>query len=78
MVTYEILHSVEQTCKKNRECKYYVGFEILTAVVIKCNMFWDITPCSAMSVNRRFGRTYRLHLQGGFHAGFLLSLFFRP
>jgi hypothetical protein len=26
--------------------------------------FWDITPCSPLSVNRRFGRTYRLHLKG--------------
>jgi hypothetical protein len=26
--------------------------------------FWDITPCSPLSVNRRFGGTYRLHLQG--------------
>jgi hypothetical protein len=24
--------------------------------------FWDITPCSAMKVNRRFGATYRLHI----------------
>jgi hypothetical protein len=22
--------------------------------------FWDMTPCSQLSVNRRFGRTYRL------------------
>jgi hypothetical protein len=26
--------------------------------------FWDITPCSPLSVNRRFGGTYHLHLQG--------------
>jgi hypothetical protein len=25
--------------------------------------FWDISPCSPLSVNRRFGGTYRLHLQ---------------
>jgi hypothetical protein len=24
---------------------------------------WDITPCSPLKVKRRFGRTYRLHLQ---------------
>jgi hypothetical protein len=24
---------------------------------------WDITPCSSLKVNRRFGGTYRLHLQ---------------
>jgi hypothetical protein len=26
--------------------------------------FWDITPCSPLKVNLRFGRTYRFHLQG--------------
>jgi hypothetical protein len=41
-----------------------VGFEVLTAVVMKSTNFWDISPCSPLKVNRRFGRTYRLHLQG--------------
>jgi hypothetical protein len=31
---------------------------------MKSSIFWDITPCSPLSVNRRFGGTYRLHLQG--------------
>jgi hypothetical protein len=42
-----------------------VSSEVLTAVVIKSTIFWDITPRSLLSVNRRFGGTYRLHLQGG-------------
>jgi hypothetical protein len=33
-------------------------------VVMKSINFWDITPCSPLSVNRRFGGTYRLHIQG--------------
>jgi hypothetical protein len=37
---------------------YFEGFQFLTAVVI----FWDITPCSPLRVNR--GGTCRLHLQG--------------
>jgi hypothetical protein len=41
-----------------------VGFQVLTAVVMKCTVFWNITSCSPLSVNRRFGGTYRLHLQG--------------
>jgi hypothetical protein len=41
----------------------YVGFEVLTAVVMKSTTFWDITPCNPLKVNPRFGRTYRLHLQ---------------
>jgi hypothetical protein len=30
----------------------------------KSIIFWDVTPCSLLSCNRRFGGTYRLHLQG--------------
>jgi hypothetical protein len=46
---------------------------------MKSTVFWDIKPGSPSRVNRRFGGTYRLHLQGQatcFHAGFLLSLYF--
>jgi hypothetical protein len=45
--------------------KVFVGFEVLTAVVMKSSVFWDITPCSPLKVNRCFGGTYRIHLQGG-------------
>jgi hypothetical protein len=47
----------------NIESKY-IPFKVFTAVVMKSTIFWDITPCSLLSVNRRFGGTYRLHLQG--------------
>jgi hypothetical protein len=30
---------------------------------MKNTVFWDVAPCSYF-VNRRFGGTYRLHLQG--------------
>jgi hypothetical protein len=40
------------------------GLEVLSAVVMKTAVFWDITPCSPLKVNRRFGGTYLLHLQG--------------
>jgi hypothetical protein len=42
----------------------HVGFEVLTAVVMKSPIFWDITPCSPLQLNRRFEGTCRLHLQG--------------
>jgi hypothetical protein len=32
-----------------------VGFEVLTAVVMKSSIFWDVSPCSPLKVNRRFG-----------------------
>jgi hypothetical protein len=41
-----------------------VGFEVLTAVVMKNSVFWAITPCSPLKVNGRFGETSCLHLQG--------------
>jgi hypothetical protein len=31
--------------------------------MLKTAVFWDVTPCRYF-VNRRFGGTYRLHLQG--------------
>jgi hypothetical protein len=31
---------------------------------MKSIIFWDVTPCSLLSCNRRFGETYRLRLQG--------------
>jgi hypothetical protein len=31
-----------------------VGFELLTAVVIKSSLLWVITPCSPLEFNRLF------------------------
>jgi hypothetical protein len=31
--------------------------------MLKNIILWDMTPCSSFGVNRRFGGTYRLHLQ---------------
>jgi hypothetical protein len=30
---------------------FVVGFEVLTAVVMKSSIFWDITSCSPLKVN---------------------------
>jgi hypothetical protein len=40
-----------------------VQFEAFTAVTKKNVIFWDVALCRSC-VNRRFGGTYRLHLQG--------------
>jgi hypothetical protein len=40
-----------------------VRFEVFTAVTTKNAVFWDVALCRSC-VNRRFGGTYRLHLQG--------------
>jgi hypothetical protein len=36
----------------------------LIKTYLKSIIFWDMTPCSLLSCKRRFGETYRLHLQG--------------
>jgi hypothetical protein len=41
-----------------------VRFEVLTAVVMKISVLWDITQCSPLKVNRRIGGSHRFHLQG--------------
>jgi hypothetical protein len=33
----------------------YVGFEVLTAVVMNRSIFCDVTPCSSVKVSRRIG-----------------------
>jgi hypothetical protein len=60
--------------------------DVLTAVVMKSSVFWDITRCSLLKVKRHFGETCHFHLQGRrissscylLNARFLLGLFFDP
>jgi hypothetical protein len=54
--------SISNVIFNNKIC--IIGFEVLTAVVMQSIIFWDMTLCSALSCTRRFGGTYRLHLQG--------------
>jgi hypothetical protein len=51
----------------------YVGPEVLTMVVMNSSVFWDMTSCSPVKVNRRFGRTWAL-----LHAAFLPDLLLNP
>jgi hypothetical protein len=44
--------------------KHYVGFKVLTAMVMKSSNLWDIMLCSPLKVNRRFRGTRHFHLQG--------------
>jgi hypothetical protein len=40
----------------------HVGLEVFTAVVMNSSIFWDITLCSLLIANQRFGGICRLHL----------------
>jgi hypothetical protein len=53
--------SAENVANYHIDC---VGSEVLTAVVMKSYIFWDITPCSPLKVNLRFVEECRLHLHG--------------
>jgi hypothetical protein len=43
---------------------YYLGFEVLTAVVTKSSIFRILLPCSPLKISRNFGGKCHLHLQG--------------
>jgi hypothetical protein len=57
-------HSHYIECPKTLEEVSNVGLEILITVVMKSYVFRDITPCSLLKVNRRFGGICCFHLQG--------------
>jgi hypothetical protein len=54
-----VLSSNESPCYYIHTDKY-VGFEVLTAVVMKSAILWDTTPCSPLKFNRRFGVTRQI------------------
>jgi hypothetical protein len=52
---------------RHSESPYHLSadsFVNWTKKEFKSIIFWDMTPCSPLNVNRRFGGTYRLHIQG--------------
>jgi hypothetical protein len=40
----------------------FVGFEVLTAMIMESAILGDTTACSSLKANRRFGETFRLLL----------------
>jgi hypothetical protein len=42
----------------------YVGFEVVTKVVMKNYIFCDIKPCSLLRIDRSFGGIFCVDLQG--------------
>jgi hypothetical protein len=37
----------------------HLGFQVLTAMIMKNVIFWDIAPCSSLKINWRLGEKYR-------------------
>jgi hypothetical protein len=60
-IFFQITHKFNfpKTNFGDRTYLQYVGFEILTAVVIKNSGSWDIMSCRSLKVDRRFGGTHR-------------------
>jgi hypothetical protein len=42
---------------------WFVGSEVLTAVIMKVTVLWSVKPCSSEGA-RRFGRTYHPQTSG--------------
>jgi hypothetical protein len=63
-LTFHLLADSFQIASTEGTNLCFVGLDVLKAVVMKCSVFCDITPCSPLKVNRQFGGTCRLHLQG--------------
>jgi hypothetical protein len=55
---------VQHITKACQYVAYFLGFEVLTAVVIKSPVLWDTSLCSPLKFIRRFGITCRVHPQG--------------
>jgi hypothetical protein len=59
----------------------FVGYEDLSALIMKRYIFLDVAPCSLVKFNRRFGGTSFINLvlfACLLHVGFLLHLLFDP
>jgi hypothetical protein len=46
--------------KRKRNKLIHMRFEVLSAVVMKSSVFWDITPCSPLKVNQHLRGTCQL------------------
>jgi hypothetical protein len=47
-----------------KKCQIHSTILLKRVRNLKSIIFWDMTPCSPLSITRRFGGSYRLHLQG--------------
>jgi hypothetical protein len=58
---------------------FLLGFNFLTAVVMKSSIFWDITRCNLLKINTRFGGNIFAFIFRACYlplSAFLLGLFF--
>ena len=67
-----MVYTLSEACLKREICRYYlfiylrmfpVRSEVLTAVLLKIQAFWDVTPCQPVKMYQRFEGSWCLHLQ---------------
>jgi hypothetical protein len=81
-----ILLAISELRWKCKECRIhegalkrlniYVGSDILTSVIMKSAIFWDISTCSPVKFHWRFGENIFFHLHALLDTCFLLSTCF--
>jgi hypothetical protein len=58
---HKVCHSCHNKTSKLKcdasDKEEYVGFEVITGVVMKGYIFWDMTPCSPLKINQHLGNT---------------------
>jgi hypothetical protein len=57
-ILFDFQGAIRRYIPENRTLHKFLGFEVLTPVVINGPIFWDTTPWSPLKVNRRFGGTH--------------------
>jgi hypothetical protein len=60
LVTTFILHHTDH----HTNCIQFVTFQVLTAIIMRMAIFWDVVPCSVKEIDRLFKHAYYLHHQG--------------
>jgi hypothetical protein len=63
LINFLVRYKLTSTSLSVQSSIGYVRFEVFAAVTMKNAVFWDLAPCRSCELNRRFGGTYRLHLQ---------------
>jgi hypothetical protein len=64
IINYTHTFTSYSPCEWYIVCQFYIGFEVLTPLIMKSPAFWNITPCGPVKISRCFGGTCHLHLQG--------------
>jgi hypothetical protein len=62
-MTMYVCYACVNVCLHVMSFSRHSSFLNASSISMTSSMLWDITPCSSLKVNRRFGRTFRLHFQ---------------